>query len=313
MKTNKWTLPLLFVCLLNTANIGAQEVFRADFETYESTPYLFRYGNRGSLGEYTYKPRWIYSHQVVDNPVYSSDNTSNKVLEYTTMEAQNYGLKFRLPTPLALEQVKEIQFKLFQPATVIGRSTYDGRQPATKHDVCIKLLSEFNAINDFRQDDGILLYKSVSSFTETGVWTTFTFLFDPADYNSQINKFTEGVKGIAILPTYNATVTLNEDDLYLCYMDDLVIRSTSSTGITENHSSPQSAIYYADERLHILSELSESFSLDVFDLQGNHLHHYSSLHTINGCVTLPLDLPRHNTYIIKTCTAITTTTTKISL
>lgn len=69
----------------------------ADFETYDTTPYFFRYGNSGSSKIDDYYPRWAYSHIVIDNPVQSEENTSSKVLEYTSMEARNYGVKFRFP------------------------------------------------------------------------------------------------------------------------------------------------------------------------------------------------------------------------
>ena len=58
----------------------------ADFETYDTTPYFFRYGNSGSSKIDDYYPRWAYSHIVIDNPVQSEENTSSKVLEYTSME-----------------------------------------------------------------------------------------------------------------------------------------------------------------------------------------------------------------------------------
>ena len=67
----------------------------ADFETYDTTPYFFRYGNSGNSKMDDYYPRWAYSHVVIDNPVKGEENMSSKVLEYTSMEARNYGLKFR--------------------------------------------------------------------------------------------------------------------------------------------------------------------------------------------------------------------------
>ena len=69
------------------------------------------------------------------------------------------------------------------------KNKFDFENPAEKQDICIKLLSKFNTTNDFRQDDGILLYKSVYEFTTEGEWITYTFKFNKTEYSSQISKF----------------------------------------------------------------------------------------------------------------------------
>ena len=63
---------LLAASISFSGNMSAQELFRADFETYETTPYFFRFGNKGKLGDYKPKSRWMYSHEVIDNPVASA-------------------------------------------------------------------------------------------------------------------------------------------------------------------------------------------------------------------------------------------------
>ena len=71
------------------------------------------------------------------------------------MEARNYGLKFLFDTPIGIDDLKVVEFTIYQPLNVIGKDTDDFEDPAEKQDICIKLLSKFNTTNDFRQDDGI--------------------------------------------------------------------------------------------------------------------------------------------------------------
>ena len=55
MKNKIITSVLLAASISFSGNMSAQELFRADFETYETTPYFFRFGNKGKLGDY--KPK----------------------------------------------------------------------------------------------------------------------------------------------------------------------------------------------------------------------------------------------------------------
>lgn len=205
-----------------------KEVRIGDFETEATTPYFFRFGNRGSAKEYTYKPRWVYSHEVVDNPVAGSLNSSAKVLKYTSMEARNYGLKIRFTTPVAVDDLGEVQLKIYQPASVVGKPLWQGGTPARTQELCVKLLSAFNSINDFRQDEGILLLKQSTPFTEEGKWIIYNCSFNKADYASQLNKFSKGIVGIAVLPTYKSEVTLLEASPYVCYLDDIVLNPVTN-------------------------------------------------------------------------------------
>lgn len=194
-----------------------------NFETKEGTPYFFRFGNLGTAKEYSHKPRWVYSHAVVANPLPDAANPSTKVLEYTSMEAQNYGLKVLFATPVSVDALGEVQFKIYQPANVIGKPVWQGGISAKTQQVCVKLLSSFNTINDFRQDEGIILSKQSTPFTEEGKWVTYRCSFNKADYGSQVNQFSKGILGIAILPTYQSGVTLTEESPYVCYIDDIVL------------------------------------------------------------------------------------------
>ena len=63
---------------------------------------------------------------MIDNPVQSEENTSSKVLEYTSMEARNYGLKFRFSETVDIDELRGIRFRIYQPANVIGKETWKG-------------------------------------------------------------------------------------------------------------------------------------------------------------------------------------------
>lgn len=195
----------------------------ADFETYDMTPYFFRYGNSGDSKINDYYPRWVYSHEVVDNPVKNNDNTSNKVLEYTSMEARNYGLKFRFSQAMDIDKVRGIRFRIYQPANVIGKETWKATSKATSQQLGVKLIGRFNSINDYEQEEGVLLTNSIVDFKEEGAWKTYTFTFSKSEYNSATTQLKDGIAGMVIIPTYGAGVTLAEDHKYKCYIDDIEI------------------------------------------------------------------------------------------
>lgn len=195
----------------------------ADFDTYDTTPYFFRYGNSGNSKSYDYYPRWIYSHTVVDNPLKNDDNSSSKVLEYTSMEARNYGLKFRFKEAMDMSKLRGIRFQIYQPDNVIGKTTWKGTSKATSQRLAVKLLGRFNAVNDYTQEEGVLLTNSSVDFTENGVWKTYTFTFSKNAYSSATTQLANGIHGIAILPTYSSEATLAEENKYKCYIDDIEI------------------------------------------------------------------------------------------
>lgn len=196
----------------------------ANFETDNTTPYVFRYGNNVTdYKTYDYYPRWAYSHTVVDNPVKNTDNSSSKVLEYTSMEARNYGLKFRFTDAMSVDRLKGVRFQIYQPANVIGKDTWKGTSKATTQKITIKLMGRYNAVNDFEQEEGVLLSNEAVDFQETGTWKTFTFAFSKDKYSSASTQLSSGIVGIAILPTFNSNVTLSEDNTYKCYIDNIEI------------------------------------------------------------------------------------------
>lgn len=200
----------------------------ANFESESMTPYFFRYGNnignsdRGQEIDLSYKPRWIYSHEVVNNPVKTDLNNSEKVLKYTSAEVRNFGIKIRFSESYSPGDIKNVQFKLYQPANVIGKDVWGNNQKATEQNVCVKLLSEYNSVCDFREDDGVLLNRGVQPFTEEGEWVTFKIDFSKQLYGSAaFNKLKNGICGIAIMPTYDSGTTLSEGNAYCCYIDDI--------------------------------------------------------------------------------------------
>ena len=201
-----------------------KEMDIATFETYNQTPYFFRFGNKGGKAiDLTYKPRWVYSHQVVKNPVKGTANNSEYVLQYTSMEAQNYGLKIRFNSPIAVKEIGNVQVKIYQPKNVIGKETFKNMAKATKQQVCVKLLSEFHPINDYGQENGVLLTKDVKDFTQENEWVTFTFNFSKEDYPVGYSSLAKGVVGLAIMPTFKSNTTLAETGVYSCYIDEVKI------------------------------------------------------------------------------------------
>lgn len=195
----------------------------ANFETYDTTPYFFRYGNSGSSKIDDYYPRWAYSHTVIDNPVKGEGNSSAKVLEYTSMEARNYGLKFRFPESIGTNKLKGIRLRIYQPANVIGKATWKATSKAVSQQLGVKLIGRFNSVNDYMQEEGVLLTNSLVDFGEEGQWKTYTFTFSPSEYNTAATQLKAGIAGMVILPTYGSGVTLAEDNKYKCYIDDIEI------------------------------------------------------------------------------------------
>lgn len=200
-----------------------EEVLVGDFETEKTSPYFFRYGNKGNAKEgYDYIPRWNYRCEVVSNPVSESGNNSAHVLSYRSMEAQNYGIKILFSTPLSLGGLRSIDFKIYQPANVIGKPTWTGSPSASRQKLGVKLLSEFNTINDFKQDEGWMLEDATLDFSKEESWIDCHFPINPeelSDWKKEL--FAGGVVGLVIMPTYGAGVTLAESPVYQCYIDEI--------------------------------------------------------------------------------------------
>ena len=199
------------------------EVTVGDFESEKTSPYFFRFGNKGNAKEgYDYLPRWNYAYEVIDNPVSNSENGSARVLSYRSMEAQNYGIKILFSAPVPIEGLRNICFKIYQPANVIGKTTWKGDSPASRQRLCVKLLSAFNTVNDFKQDEGLVLEETILDFTEENSWLDCRFDFNPDEVSDwKLKPFTRGVIGLAIMPTYGAGVTLSEGAIYQCYINDI--------------------------------------------------------------------------------------------
>lgn len=298
MKNKIITSVLLAASISFSSNMSAQELFRADFETYETTPYFFRFGNKGKLGDYKPKSRWMYSHEVIDNPV-AEGNNSAKVLRYSSMEARDYGLKFLFNTPIGIDDLNVVEFTIYQPLNVIGKDTDDFEDPAEKQDICIKLLSKFNTTNDFKQDEGILLNKSVYEFTTEGQWVTYTFKFNKAAYSSQISKFTNGVLGVAILPTYNSNVTLYEDEQHVCYIDNIVVNPVP-TGI-HNQNIEEIKMDYSNGQLTICGTENGHANVMVYNTNGCTVA-TSAVIVENGRASLTLPLDNNKVYLVNVVT-----------
>ena len=199
------------------------EVLVGDFESEKTSPYFFRFGNKGNAKEkFDYLPRWNYVYEVIDNPVQSSGNESARVLSYQSMEAQNYGIKILFAKPVPVKGLRNISFKIYQRENVIGRTTWTGSASASRQRLCVKLLSEFNTINDFKQDEGLVLEDVALDFIQENSWRDYRFVFDSKVVSSwKLELFKEGVRGVAIMPTYGAGVTLSEHSVYQCYIDDI--------------------------------------------------------------------------------------------
>lgn len=201
------------------------KVVIGDFESEKTSPYFFRFGNKGNAKEgYAYLPRWNYTYEVVDNPVQGGGNRSARVLSYRSMEAQNYGIKILFPEPVPVRGLRSVSFKVYQPENVIGKATWLGSASASRQRLGVKLLSAFNTINDFRQDEGLLLEDAVLDFTQENIWLACRLDFNPDEISSwKLELFKEGILGLAIMPTYGAGVTLAENSIYQCYIDDIIL------------------------------------------------------------------------------------------
>lgn len=208
---------------LPESELPFDEVVVGDFESEKSSPYFFRFGNKGSAKDgFDYLPRWNYAYEVIDNPVRESGNQSARVLSYQSMEAQNYGIKILFSKPVPVKGLRNVSFKIYQPQNVIGKTTWMGNALATRQKLCVKLLSEFNTINDFKQDEGLVLEDVILDFSQEKRWMDCRFTFSPDEISHwKLELFDEGVCGLAILPTYGAGVTLSENSLYQCYIDDI--------------------------------------------------------------------------------------------
>lgn len=302
MKNKIITSALLAAVFSFSFDLSAQELFRADFESYETTPYVFRFGNNvTTYSNYNYKPRWMYSHEVVENPVASDVNNSANVLRYTSMEARDYGLKVLFDDPIDIDELKTVQLDIYQPANVIGKDTYDFEDAATQQKIAIKLLAKFNTVNDFKQDAGIVLTRATHEFTTEGEWVTYSFKFSKGAYSSQTSQFTNGeILGIAILPTYGSGVTLMEDDQYLCYIDNIVVNPTA-TGIHQADAEA-TTIGYRDGALRISGAEEGTADITVYDLNGRILQQ-SAVTVAGGEATLPLSLEKSGIYLVDVTTA----------
>jgi hypothetical protein len=257
------------VCLLHGQS-GSAGNFAADFETFDTTPYVFRYGNNASVNYY---PRWQYSHETVDNPLVDTRNPSSKVLRYTSLEARNYGLKIRFPVALYLDDIDTIRFQVYQPASVIGQAadaSYSA-SPATSQEICVKLLTYFNTIKDYKEDDGVMLTFSgaVQPFATSGDWIDYRVAVNESKFSqSNVNKLASGILGLAILPTYGSNVTLQSR--YVCYIDNIGIKSAQATGLKKNPAADHHPfrVYYTDHRLVISSTIANEAAVGIFDMTG---------------------------------------------
>lgn len=236
-------LVLLLLCIFSACSKGEQlegqntgggtvasdqpfdEVMVGDFESEKTSPYFFRFGNKGNVKEgVDYLPRWNYAYEVVDNPVQGDGNRSAHVLSYRSMEAQNYGVKILFPESVSVKGLRNISFKIYQPENVMGKATWLGSASASRQRLGVKLLSAFNTINDFKQDEGLLLEDAILDFTQENAWLDCRLDFNPEEISSwKLELFKEGVLGLAIMPTYGAGVTLAENSIYQCYIDDIML------------------------------------------------------------------------------------------
>ncbi len=295
MKKIFYYLPLLFLCF--SANEVEAQSLAYDFETYDTTPYYFKYGNEGDCDDIDYKPRWCYSHEEVENPLVDDVNPSATVLKFSTQEARNYGIKFRFGSTIDIDDLEQIKFKIYQPSNVIGKEidTDYATQSATSQNLNVKVLSYFNAVCDVRQEEGILLYMTKQSFTEEGSWQEITINFAPSSYTSQLYKFDDdGVVGMAIIPTYDSATTLLEESPYVCYIDDIEI-NPSNNDATYQTTVSETAIYYKENNLCINTATEGVQQLSVIDISGS--TRFTT--TIEqGATTLPLTLERGVYFVV---------------
>jgi hypothetical protein len=256
---------LIFGCQISVA----QNNFTADFETFDSTPYYFRFGNNTNVSFY---PRWKYSHLISDNPLVNLLNNSSKVLKYSTLDARTYGLKFLFPAPLNLDDIDTLSFDIFQPANIVGKavnSTYSSTM-ATTQEIRVKLLTYFNTIQDSREDAGVVLSftGAILPYTTVGQWVKYQVVVNPSKFAAaDLTKLTTGVVGMAILPTYNSGVTLQTE--HVCYLDNIRTRQTIVTNSVASIERSKLKINYANGEIKFNSEIEFKGSLNLYDVKGS--------------------------------------------
>ncbi|MEI8273221.1 MAG: T9SS type A sorting domain-containing protein [Paludibacter sp.] len=257
-------LIIFFCCQINIA----QNTFTGSFETFDSTPYYFRFGNSTSI---TYYPRWKYSHQVVDNPLINSANSSAKVLRYSSLEARWYGLKFKFSAPLNIEDIDTLSFDIYQSANIVGKAvntTYSSTQ-ATTQEIHVKLLTYFNTTQDSREDAGVALTFSgaVVPFTQIGDWYNYKVLIDKSKFTSaNLTTLSTGVLGIAIMPTYNSGVTLQTE--YVCYIDNIKTRPLNSTGTSTVMDNEKLKVFSNGSVITLRSGMDTNATVNLYDVKG---------------------------------------------
>lgn len=267
MKKRFFIFFFLILPFLN-APLSAQQIMNADFETFDSTPYFYRFGNNSSVNHY---PRWQYSHEPVDNPFTDNTNASVKVLKYTSLEARWYGLKFRFSAPANIEDIDTIRFLIYQPENIIGKavnSTYS-TSAATTQEIRVKLLTSFNTVQDSREDAGVVLALSgsVMDFTETGQWVEYKAVVDESKFSQvDLSKFSAGVCGIAIMPAYNSGVTLQEP--HICYLDNIRVGTEDPANSLAAVESRDFKLYCQHSGIRMESGISARVILKLYDSKG---------------------------------------------
>ncbi|MCD7973052.1 MAG: T9SS type A sorting domain-containing protein [Candidatus Azobacteroides sp.] len=283
----------LFVSVLisNTYYLFSQTDFSADFDTFDTTPYVFRFGNNTNPDYY---PRWQYSHLVVDNPLINADNPSEKVLEYTSLEARWYGLKVRFSAPMNISDIDTIRFRIYQPENIIGKEVHAGYStvPATSQEIRVKLLTYFNTIMDQREDDGVVLTfnGAVQPFFTTGEWVTYEVVVDESKFaQAHLNLLKNGVLGIAIMPSYNDGVTLASR--YTCYIDNIEVKKhVEETSLSEVEEIPF-VISYGNGNLLVRSMMNGEADIKVYDLKGSVVQDFGKNELAGGLNHYPLGVP----------------------
>jgi hypothetical protein len=265
MKKKYFILFFLSITILQSA---AQNNFTADFETYDSTPYYFRFGNNTSV---SFMPRWKYSHLIVDNPLINYGNNSAKVLRYSSLEARWYGLKFKFPAPLNLDDIDTLIFDIYQPATIVGKPVNASYSlvMATTQEIRVKLLTYFNTIQDSREDAGVVLSfaGAIIPFITTGQWVKYQVIINPSKFSaSDLTKLATGILGVAIEPTYNTGVTLQSE--YVCYLDNIITRQTTITNSDVSIEREKLKVKYENGQIKINSEIEFLGSVKLYDVKG---------------------------------------------
>ena len=257
-------LIIFFCCQINIA----QNTFTGNFETFDSTPYYFRFGNSTSV---TYFPRWSYSHNVVDNPLINSKNSSTKVLRYSSLEARWYGLKFKFSAPLNIDDIDTLSFDIYQSANIVGKAvntTYSST-PATTQEIHVKLLTYFNTTQDSREDAGVALTFSgaVVPFTQIGDWYNYKVLIDKSKFSAaNLTTLSTGVLGIAIMPTYNSGVTLQTE--YVCYIDNIKTRRLNTTGTQTAMDNEKLKVFSSGSMITLRSGMNTNATVNLYDVKG---------------------------------------------